>query len=79
MGDYVMAQAFKFIARQPLALRENPLFTLNISQVQLNDTEFSARALDMMQKNNLSPRNFILKLRISSIRRKNLSAKISTG
>ena len=62
MGDYVMAQAFKFIARQPQALRENPLFTLNISQVQLNDAEFSARALDMMQQNNLSPRNFIFEI-----------------
>jgi len=62
MGDYVMAQAFKFIARQPQALRENPLFTLNISQIQLNDAEFSARALDMMQQNNLSPRNFIFEI-----------------
>ncbi|MDK9357971.1 EAL domain-containing protein [Lelliottia sp. V106_10] len=62
MGDYVMAQAFKFIARQPQALREYQLFTLNISQVQLNDVGFAARAIHLMQQNHLSPRHFIFEI-----------------
>ncbi|MFP2238769.1 EAL domain-containing protein [Pseudescherichia vulneris] len=62
MGDYVMAQAFKFIARQPQALRENPLFTFNISQVQLNDADFAVRAINLMQQNQLSPRHFVFEI-----------------
>lgn len=62
MGDYIMAQAFKFIARQPQALLENQIFTLNISQVQLNDADFASRAIDLLQKNRLSPRHFIFEI-----------------
>ena len=59
MGDYLMAQAFKFIAAQPQGIRENQLFTLNISQVQLNDADFASRAMSLLQQNHLPPRNFI--------------------
>lgn len=62
MGDYVMAQAFKFIAGQPREIRDNQLFTLNISQVQLNDTGFATRAINLLQQNPLSPRNFIFEI-----------------
>lgn len=62
MGDYVMAQAFAFIARKQQALRENQLFTLNISQIQLNDSAFAARAINMLQQNHLPPRNFVFEI-----------------
>jgi len=62
MGDYLMAQTFKFIARQPRPSRENQLFTLNISQVQLNDAGFAARAINLLQQNQLLPGNFIFEI-----------------
>lgn len=62
MGDYVMAQAFKFIAAQPQAIRDNQLFTLNISQVQLNDADFATRAMSLLQQNHLTPHNFIFEI-----------------
>lgn len=62
MGDYVMAQAFKFIAAQPQAIQDNQLFTLNISQVQLNDADFATRAMSLLQQNHLTPHNFIFEI-----------------
>ncbi|HFK5799452.1 TPA: EAL domain-containing protein [Enterobacter hormaechei subsp. oharae] len=62
MGDYIMAQAFRYIARQTPEIRDKQLFTLNISWVQLQDAHFATRALNMVAEHNLTPRHIVFEI-----------------
>ncbi|MGV2813775.1 EAL domain-containing protein [Enterobacter cancerogenus] len=62
MGDYILAQAFKFLAGQPREHLDNQLFTFNISWVQLQDSHFAARVLALIAAHPLAPRNLVFEI-----------------
>lgn len=62
MGDYIMAQAFRYIASQTPEARVNQLFTFNISWVQLQDGGFATRALALLERFALSPRHIVFEV-----------------
>lgn len=67
MGDYIMAQAFRYIADQLPEVRDKQLFTLNISWVQLQDASFAKRALSMLARYNLTPRHIVFEITDSDL------------
>lgn len=62
MGDYIMAQAFRYIAGQMPEVRDKQLFTLNISWVQLQDAQFAARAIRLLTDYKLTPRHIMFEI-----------------
>lgn len=67
MGDYIMSQAFRYIADQIPEARDKQLFTLNISWVQLQDAGFATRALSMLARYQLTPRHLVFEITDSDL------------
>jgi len=84
MGDYLLAQAFTFLASQPRERLENQLFTFNISWVQLQDARFAERALSLMSAHALAPRSLVFEItdaaeRLDETAKRNLDALRDAG
>lgn len=62
MGEYILAQAFTFLASQPRERLENQLFTFNISWVQLQDAQFAERTLARITAHALTPRSLVFEI-----------------
>ncbi|WP_368543915.1 EAL domain-containing protein [Enterobacter soli] len=67
MGDYILAQAFRYIASQTPEARVTQLFTFNISWVQLQDPGFAARALALLANFALTPRHIVFEVTDSDL------------
>lgn len=62
MGDYIMVRLFEFIAEQPREIKDKQIFTLNVSQVQLNDSAFAARANGLLEQYQITPQQIIFEV-----------------
>lgn len=67
MGYYVMENALSFIAQKHENLREEQMFTLNISAIQLNDPDFAFHALALTERLQLRAARLVFEITQSPV------------
>ncbi len=67
MGYYVMEKALTFIAQKRVETQEAHLYTLNISAVQLNDTDFAFHALALVERLKLRAAQLVFEITESPV------------